>query len=110
MLILTISVSHCEGKLRDPFPPARIAAINAFAATQQFYTIQETSSKILPALCHTLTDPEEPVRAQGFKVTQGFIAKLEQVSKKPELKEEMEAEVLSTSSKQSSSRVAGKRS
>lgn len=30
------------GKLRDPFPPARIAAINALAATQQFFTIAET--------------------------------------------------------------------
>ena len=95
------------GKLRDPFPPARIAAINALAATQQFFTIQETSSRVLPSLCLTLTDPEEPVRVQGFKVTQGFIAKLELVSKNPALKEEMEAEVQTTSSKQSSSSVAG---
>lgn len=55
-------------KMRDPFPPARIAAINALAATQQFYTIAETSTRILPALCHALVDPELPVRKQAFKV------------------------------------------
>ena len=35
--------------------------------------------KVLPAICTTLTDPEEPVRKQGFKVARGFIDKLEQV-------------------------------
>ena len=33
------------GKLRDPFPPARIAAVNALAATQQFFTIAETANR-----------------------------------------------------------------
>ena len=31
--------------LKDPFPPSRIAAINAIAATQQFYTVQETGAR-----------------------------------------------------------------
>eukprot|EP00095_Tigriopus_kingsejongensis_P012694 maker-scaffold22_size673200-snap-gene-5.35 protein:Tk12694 transcript:maker-scaffold22_size673200-snap-gene-5.35-mRNA-1 annotation:"hypothetical protein TcasGA2_TC008834" len=86
------------GKLRDPFPPARIAAINALAATQQYYTIPETSSRVLPALCQALIDPEEPVRKQAFKVVRGFIDKLEQVSNNPSLREEMESEVKSTNS------------
>lgn len=60
------------GKLRDPFPPSRIAAINALAATQQFFTLQETSGRLLPALCQTLTDVEEPVRQQAFKVRLDF--------------------------------------
>ena len=67
------------GKLRDPFPPCRIASINALAATQSFYTLAETGTKVLPAICTTLTDPEEPVRKQGFKVARGFIDKLQQV-------------------------------
>jgi hypothetical protein len=60
--------SFFTAKLKDPFPPARIAAINALAATQQYYTIQETSSRILPILCAVMTDPEKPVREQAFKV------------------------------------------
>ena len=41
-----------------------------------------------------------------IQVVRGFIDKLEQVSKNPDLKDEMEAEVLSTNAKSSSS-VAG---
>jgi len=88
-----VLISAFGGKLKDPFPPARIAAINAFAATQQFYTLQDTSSKIIPMICTLLTDAEKPVRDQAFKVSKGFIQKLEQVSEDPSLKEEMEAEV-----------------
>jgi len=91
-----VLISAFSGKLKDPFPPARIAAINAFAATQQFYTLQDTSNKIVPMICTLLTDPEKPVREQAFKVAKGFIQKLEQVSEDPSLKEEMEAEVNST--------------
>ena len=53
---------------------------------------------MLPAICCTLTDPEEPVRKQGFKVVRGFVDKLEQVSNDPSLREEMEAEVQVTHS------------
>jgi SCY1-like protein 1 len=37
------------GKIRDPFPPCRIAAINALAATQNFYTVEETGCKVSTA-------------------------------------------------------------
>ena len=57
-----------SGKIKDPFPPARIAAINAIAATQQFYTLAETSGKVVPMLCALMSDPEKPVREQAFKV------------------------------------------
>ena len=55
-------------KLKDPFPPARIAGINAFAATQQYYSLAETSSRVLPLICSLMVDPEKPVRDQAFKV------------------------------------------
>ena len=100
-----VLISAFTGKLRDPFPPARIAAINALAATQQFYTVAETAQRILPALCPALTDAEPPVRQQAFKVSRGFIDKLEQVSKDPSLKEEMETEVMSTNSNSSLSKA-----
>ena len=97
-----VLASAFGGKLKDPFPPARIAAVNALAATQQFYTLQETSSRIVPILCTLLTDTEKPVREQAFKVVKGFIQKLEQVSDDPTLKEEMEAMVKSSSEGSSS--------
>ena len=31
--------------LKDPFPPARIAALNAIAATQQYYTVQVAATQ-----------------------------------------------------------------
>lgn len=102
-----ILIPAFTAKMRDPFPPARIAAINALAATQQFYTIAETSTRILPALCHALVDPELPVRKQAFKVLRGFIDKLEQVSENPALQEEMESEVKSTNSESKLSAATG---
>jgi len=84
-------------KLRDPFPPARIAAINALAATQQYHTLADTANRVLPALCPLLMDPEEPVRKQAFKVFKGFSEKMERVSDDPSLKEEMECEVTAAS-------------
>jgi len=83
--------------LKDPFPPSRIAGINAIAATQQFYTVTETGSRVLPTLAVVTVDPEKSVRDQAFRVVKGFLSKLEKVSEDPSLKEEMEKEVGSTS-------------
>merc|ERR1719228_879184 len=82
----------------DPFPPSRIAAINAIAATQQFYTVAETGCRVLPVLGASTVDPEKPVRDQALRVIRGFLGKLEKVSEDPTLKEEMEKDVGSTNS------------
>jgi len=79
--------------LKDPFPPSRIAGINAIAATQQFYTVAETGGRVLPVLCPAMVDPEKSVREQAFRVVRGFVGKLEKVSDDPSLREEMEKEV-----------------
>ena len=84
--------------MKDPFPPSRIAGINAIAATQQFYTVAETGTRVLPTLAMVTIDPEKSVRDQGFRVVKGFLSKLEKVSDDPSLKEEMEKEVGSTNS------------
>ena len=84
--------------LKDPFPPSRIAGINAIAATQQFYTVAETGARVLPTLAAVTVDPEKSVRDQAFRVVKGFLGKLEKVSEDPELREEMEKEVGSTNS------------
>lgn len=49
---------HCQ----DPFPPARMAAVLALAATQQFYTIMEIANRVLPAVTPLSCDPEKQVR------------------------------------------------
>ncbi|KAG0712865.1 N-terminal kinase-like protein [Chionoecetes opilio] len=92
---------------RDPFPPARTAGVLALAATQQFYTLQDVASKILPSLCMLTLDPERNVREAVFKVLKGFLSKVEKVSEDPALKEEMEAEVRQTSSSSQPSSWAG---
>merc|ERR1719470_616415 len=84
--------------LKDPFPPSRIAAINAIAATQHFYTVAETGCRVLPILGASTVDPEKPVRDQALRVIRGFLGKLEKVSEDPTLKEEMEKDVGSTNS------------
>jgi len=84
--------------LKDPFPPSRIAAINAIAATQHFYTVAETGCRVLPILGPSTVDPEKPVREQALRVIRGFLGKLEKVSEDPTLKEEMEKDVGSTNS------------
>nr|XP_015837072.1 PREDICTED: N-terminal kinase-like protein [Tribolium castaneum] len=79
--------------MRDPFPPARNAGILALAATQQYYLLNEVSSRILPALCQLTMDPEKSVRDSVFRTIKGFLGKLEKVSEDPSLRESMEADV-----------------
>jgi len=80
-------------KTFDPFVPARIAALQAFGATNNYYSISETSSKVLPIICKLTTDKELIVRELAFKIVTGFLHKLEQVSNNENLKEEMEADI-----------------
>jgi len=85
-------------QLKDPFPPSRIAAINAIAATQQFYTVSETGCRVVPILGPATVDPERAVRDQAIRVVNGFLTKLEKVSEDPSIMEEMEKDVGSTNS------------
>lgn len=77
----------------DPFVPVRIATLQAIAATHQFYTIKETSDKVLPMICRLSTDADPNVRKLAFKIIKGFLDKLQQVSDDPNLREEMEFNV-----------------
>lgn len=69
--------------LRDPFPPARFAAILALSATECSYGVNECATKILPALCVCTIDPEKKVRTQAFKAISGFLEKLQLYSEDP---------------------------
>lgn len=79
--------------MRDPFAPAREAGILALAATQNFYTLRDTATKVMPALCHLTLDPDKSVRDRAFKTLKGFISKLDKVSEDPSLVEQMEADL-----------------
>lgn len=68
-----------------------LTGILAFAATQQYYLLNQVSHHILPAMCVLTGDPEREVRDQAFKVIKGFLSKLEKVSEDPSLKECMGA-------------------
>ena len=48
--------------LKDPFPPARCAAIGAIASTHSYCTTSDIASRLLPALCGLTVDKEKTVR------------------------------------------------
>lgn len=50
--------------MKDPFPPARQAGIVAMAATHNFFTLKESATRLLPALCIATLDPDKTVRDQ----------------------------------------------
>ena len=70
----------------------------ALAATQQYYPVDHVAQRILPALCLLTLDPEKNVRDAVFRVSKGFMGKLEKLSEDPSLREEMESEVCAASS------------
>jgi SCY1-like protein 1 len=92
--------------MRDQFPPARIAGILALSATQNFYTLRDTATKVMPALCHLTMDPEKSVREQAFKALKGFVSKIEKVSEDPTLATQMEADLNAASSEASTALAA----
>ncbi|KAI8092662.1 armadillo-type protein [Halteromyces radiatus] len=64
--------------LRDGFHHARIAALMALNATAEYYTPEECSQRVVPAISMVLLDKEKPVRIQAFKTMSSFIKKLEE--------------------------------
>ncbi|KAM6995889.1 N-terminal kinase-like protein [Passerculus sandwichensis] len=62
---------------RDPFPPARAAAVAAFAATHGCYAPAEVATRVLPALCALTVDPHPGVRQQAFRAIRSFLEQLE---------------------------------
>lgn len=53
--------------LRDPFPPARLAGINALCGTLEYTPVKECATRVLPTLCTMTVDPEKSVRDQVGK-------------------------------------------
>uniref|UniRef100_A0A0A9WDH2 N-terminal kinase-like protein n=1 Tax=Lygus hesperus TaxID=30085 RepID=A0A0A9WDH2_LYGHE len=82
--------------LNDPFPPVRNAGTLGLAVSQQYFSLEDVSKRILPALCSLTLDADPAVRESVFKTIKGFLSNLEKVSDNPELKEQMEAEAMSS--------------
>lgn len=76
--------------LKDPFPPARIAAIGSMGATHAFHSTSDVSSRMLPAICTLTVDKEKEVRDQAFQTIKFFLAKLEKLSEDPQAAAEQE--------------------
>ena len=76
--------------LKDPFPPARIAGVEAIVTTQAFFSVGDISTRILPALCVVTVDKEKIVRDQVFRAIRLLLTRLEKISEDPQAAAEQE--------------------
>ncbi|XP_074814081.1 N-terminal kinase-like protein isoform X2 [Natator depressus] len=88
-----VLISAFSRATKDPFAPSRAAGILGFAATHNFYSMNDCAFKILPVLCALTVDPEKTVRDQTFKAIRSFVTKLETVSEDPSQLSELEKDV-----------------
>ncbi|KAJ3396264.1 hypothetical protein HDU92_003521 [Lobulomyces angularis] len=59
--------------IMDPFPPARNAALLAFAATSDTYNPVDVCKNVIPLLSPLLVDPESSIRVQALKNIEMFL-------------------------------------
>ncbi|XP_067400034.1 N-terminal kinase-like protein isoform X3 [Emydura macquarii macquarii] len=88
-----VLISAFSRATKDPFAPSRAAGVLGFAATHNFYSMNECAFKILPVLSALTVDPEKTVRDQTFKAIRSFMTKLEAVSEDPSQLSELEKDV-----------------
>lgn len=62
--------------LKDPFPPARAAGVNAIMITCDMYSVNDIATRVLPAIAPLLVDNATDVRSIAFKVMDSFVIKL----------------------------------
>ena len=62
--------------LRDPFVHARNASLQALAATAEYFSPEDITSRILPAICTVLLDKEKVVRDQATKTMDIFMQRI----------------------------------
>ncbi|KAJ8907117.1 hypothetical protein NDN08_003599 [Rhodosorus marinus] len=63
--------------IKDPFPPARAAALSALLSTDEYYSATDIAMKLYPVVGPVLVDPETDVRASAFKLMKTWQPKLE---------------------------------
>lgn len=92
-----VLISAFSRATKDPFAPSRAAGVLGFAATHNFYSMNDCAFKILPLLCTLTVDAEKTVRDQAFKAIRSFMTKLETVSEDPTQLSELEKDVQAAS-------------
>lgn len=63
--------------LKDPFPPARRAALSAFEATHLFYSAQDCAHRILPAIAGSTLELDPSIRAIALEVLRKCVSTIE---------------------------------
>ncbi|XP_068115538.1 N-terminal kinase-like protein [Hyperolius riggenbachi] len=92
-----VLISAFSRATKDPFCPSRAAGVLGFAATHNFYSMNDCAGKIIPVLCAVTVDREKSVRDQAFKAIRSFLDKLETVSEDPAQLAELEKDVYAAS-------------
>ena len=67
--------------LRDPFTPARDAALRAAAATSEDYDAEQLCTKMLPGVVSLLLDPEGDIRRQARRTMDVLVARCDELAK-----------------------------
>ena len=69
--------------MKDPFPPARQAGLNAILANASEYKIKDLAMKMLPGITPLLCDPVKNVRVTALKAARQFLKEVEKASSDP---------------------------
>lgn len=75
--------------MKDPFPPARQAGLNAILANADEYTLPDLAMKMLPGVTPLLCDREKNVRTTALKAARMFLTKIENASNDPDKEREL---------------------
>ncbi|CAK7208857.1 Nuclear aminoacylation-dependent tRNA export pathway component [Sporothrix bragantina] len=71
-----VLIAAFSRSLRDPFVHARNASLQALAATCEYFSPEDITARILPAVCTILLDKEKLVRDQGNKTMDVFMQRV----------------------------------
>lgn len=66
--------------LRDPFVHARNASLLALAVTSEYFSEEDSASRILPSICPLLIDKEKLVRDQAIKTMEVYMGKIKKAA------------------------------
>ncbi|KAL7748983.1 Nuclear aminoacylation-dependent tRNA export pathway component [Sorochytrium milnesiophthora] len=72
-----VLVAAFSRSLRDPFPPARVAGLNAFHASAPYFSIEDIACRAVPSIAPLIIDPEKSVRTPALSAMQMFMQKLD---------------------------------
>jgi SCY1-like protein 1 len=66
--------------LRDPFVHARSASLMALAVTGEYFSEEDTATRIMPCICPLLIDKEKLVRDQASKTLEVYMQKVKKAA------------------------------